>query len=45
MANKVCKCGDGLNVLTEAEALAWLEDHEAEADLIQKHFPQLVEEA
>jgi len=37
--------GDGLRVLTEAEALAWLEEHDADADVIQQHFPQLVEEA
>ncbi len=36
--------GDGMEVLTDAEAQAWLEDHGADADLIQRYFPN-VEEA
>lgn len=36
--------GDGIQVLTGEEALAWLERVEAPADIIAEHFPD-VEEA
>lgn len=35
--------GDGLEVLTDAEALEWLESHEADADTIQQYFPSIEE--
>jgi hypothetical protein len=37
--------GGGMRALTEAEALEWMEQHDAAADAIQAHFPSLVEEA
>lgn len=30
--------GDGMEVLTKAEALRWCEDHGVDADAIAKHF-------
>ena len=37
--------GDGLEVLSDAEALAWLEEKEADVETIERVFPGRIEEA
>ncbi|MDD3127563.1 MAG: hypothetical protein WC082_11245 [Victivallales bacterium] len=37
--------GDGLEVLSDAEALAWLEEKEADVETIERFFPGRIEEA